>query len=342
MKETFISQDYATTASWIRLQENRQRKWGLYGVDSGIHDINMAIGGFIPRKVTTIAALPSHGKTALVTPMIEAASRYVDIKPEYCIFSWEMEASELVDRSTSFRTGLTSRDLMMGAKMLKDSDINKVKDSLERSKETPVVYHQESLSIDDLLIIHDEFVENCRAKTEEDGIERQPIFVLDYIGLASFEGSGIRTYGINEFYAKLKQSANRSGSHWVILAQLDKSARNKEIPDLNDLSDSQSIERNSDNVILLHRPEQLGRSTVQDPSSSYEDTSSANKMLVVVAKCRLFGIKSFLIACDMSKYRFWSINHPDVHYKYWEELYKKEEFWKSYFGYSGDDNFEIF
>jgi replicative DNA helicase len=251
-----------------------------------------------------------------------------------------MEASELVDRSISFRTGLSSRDLMMGAKLLTEDQLSKIQRTLETAKNTPVVYHQESLDIESLLKVYNDFVDDCRDKEKKDGIKRQPIAILDYVGLASFEGSGIRTYGINEFYAKLKQSANKTGGHWIVLAQLDKSARSKEIPDLNDLADSQSIERNSDNILLLHRPEHLNKSMMQNPNDGYNEISSKNKMLLRVAKCRLFGVRDMIMACDMSKYRFWSLDHPAFNYPYWK-MYEDERFWRHHFGYEEEGDFKL-
>ena len=330
--DKFITQKTATKLSWIRFEENTKRDWGLLGQDWGVHDLNMSTGGVIGRKITTIASLPSMGKTALINAIMDGFERWENVgqsvKPELAVCSWEMEASELIDRRVSSKTGLSSRDLMMGAKLLSQSDIGKVKAAIDSLSEENILYQQESLSIDSLTGLYFEFVGRCNDLTKEDGIPRQPVFIIDYVGLASFSDGGVRTQGINEFYYKLKQAANKTNGHFIILAQLDKSTRKKDYPSIDDLAESQSIERNSDNVILLHRPEHIDIPVAIHPRTQ-EAYDSKGKMIIRVQKCRLFGISDHIISCDMSRNRFWSMNH-DPGYKYWE-LYSDIEFWKSHF-----------
>jgi len=45
----------AATTSHIKIQENRNKEWGLYGRDTGIHELNLATGGILPTEVITIA-----------------------------------------------------------------------------------------------------------------------------------------------------------------------------------------------------------------------------------------------------------------------------------------------
>lgn len=324
-----IPQKVASGISRVRLQEYQSRKWGLLGIDTGIHPLNMAIGGLLPGCVTTLGGLPSHGKTATMTPLLEASFRYTDKKPEFLVFTWEMEASRLTDRLISMKTGLSSTQLMLGAKLLTDSDNENIEKAIEQINQIPVYYQQHSLNSEKLVTLFEEFVDACNEATKEDGIERQPIGIIDYVGLADLTstGNGLRTNAIGDMYRDLKQCANRTGGHWLIYAQLDKSARGSlGYPVLDNLAESQNIERSSDNIILIYRAEQDGKATIMDPSTG-EEQNSQGKMLFRVVKCRLFGISDFVAGCDISRNKFWDIDYgPDV--EYWK-YYEQEDFWRA-------------
>jgi replicative DNA helicase len=323
----FLSQNEAAQLSWIRFQENRNRDWGLLGQDWGIHDLNKVTGGAIPRKITTIAGLPSHGKTALISPIIKGLNRWnvlhPELKPELMICSWEMEASELTDRLIMAEAKIDSKRYFLGTKLLSNIEVENITNVIERIRNIPIVYQQTSLDIDSFIAAYLQFVDHCRNLEKEDGIKRFPIVVVDYIGLAELDGGGIRTIGINDFYRKVKQVMNQTDGHCIIFAQLDKGAREKEMPDLNHLAESQAIERNSDNLILIFRPEHLGRESMPDLRGGMID--STKKMLFRVVKCRGFAIQDFIVNCDISTNTFWPL-YLDEDFKYWE-LYNKKEYW---------------
>ena len=329
--DKLTSQDFAATSSWINFQENVQREWGLAGVDTGIHPLNLAIGGLMPKEVIIIAARSGVGKSAVMIPILKASTEWTDVKPEYITFSWEMDPTSLVSRMISFDTGLTSRDLIIGARLLEEDDISKVKKSIEDSKKVSTSYHLKSTNITEVEAIFEQFAEKCKNMTSEDGIKRQPIALIDYIGLADLEGDGgIRTYAINTFLAAVKQCANRHNGTFVILAQISRGADKKEMPDRADLADSQSIESNADVLCILHRPQYQGVMTMHDPQSG-DEISSKNKMLFRVLKCRQFGPSEFITSCDIARNRFWDMD-LGVDYNY-KELYKDESFWRQHFGF---------
>lgn len=327
MMKGFLTQGEAAHLSWIRFQETRAREWGLLGQDWGIHDLNRVTGGIIPKKITTIAGLPSHGKTALINPIVEGLERWKEVndklKPELLIHTWEMEASELTDRLVMARTGIDSKRYFLGSKLLSSQELESIKKAFDVISNISIHYQQQSLNIDDLIAAVMGFIEHCKALEKEDGIERQPIIIIDYIGLAELDSSGIRTSSINDFYRKIKQVMNMINGHCIIFAQLDKSAREKEMPDLNHLAESQNIERNSDNLILIFRSEHLGRDSMPDFHGG--NIEARNKMMFRVVKCRGFGTGDFIVNCDISRNQFWPL-YLDKDYQYWK-LYKQKEFW---------------
>lgn len=333
-----IEQKDAALRSWERFQENRKKEWGLHGHDMGIHPLNLAVGGWIPSKLTTIGARSGVGKTALTTEMFRAGSRVLNGKrAEFLFFSWEMESSLLVDRHICNYTGLTMKHLNQGAKLLGDKNLSLVKEAYREANKLPVCYQQHSTDIKVVKSLILDFKERCTEKEQIEGVAIQPVIVVDYIGMAQFEGSGLRTYGIGDFMNGLKQVLNETGASALVLAQINRSSDEKDMPDRSDFADSQSIENASDNLILLHRPEYNNIATVKDPDTDQE-VSSRGKMLVRVLKGRDYGTGDKLINCAVQHFRFWDVEH-EFDYPYWE-LYSQEEFWLNHFGLKKEEHAE--
>lgn len=330
MVEGLISQSDAVQQAVDRFQKNRISEYGLLGHDMGIHDFNLMLGGWIPKKVTTIAGRSGMGKTALITPMIDAGEKVINgRRAEFMFCSWEMSADYIVDRLVCYRTGLSSLMLNQGAKLLSEARYKEVQKAFLEAKKSPVHYQPMSTDINTIRIMFTEFVEECKKKSKIEGVEIIPVCIVDYIGMAQFDSAGLRTYGIGDFMNGAKQIANNTGGAFCILAQINRTADDKAIPQKSDLSDSQSIENASDNLVIAHRPEYNHVPTIKDPNTS-EEVDSRGKMFIRVAKGRDFGTGDTLIKCSMKNYRFWSMNH-DFDYDY-RELYSKKDFWLNHFG----------
>src|SRR6185436_6206700 len=278
------TQYQATTESWERFKHNRTRDWSLFGHDMGIHQLNLALGGWIPGKITTIGGRSGHGKTAIISPMLKASARVLNgRRAEFLFFSWEMGASYLVDRIVCSEVGVTLRMLNQGAKLLSENHLNTINKVYKEISKIPVTYQQFSTNIEQIKSIGYEFIEECEKKSEIEGVFVQPVIVVDYVGMAQFDGDGLRTYGIAAFMNGLKQFVNSTGAAALVLAQINRSADDKLVPDRSDFSDSQAIEMASDNLLILHRPEYVGQKVVFDPQANME-ISSENKTLVRVLK----------------------------------------------------------
>jgi len=291
----------------------------------------MAIGGFLPGKVTTIGGRSGMGKTALLTEVFKAGLRIVsDKKAEYLFLSWEMGEDEVVDRQICNSVGLSYRMLTQGAKLLDDNMIQKIRRAYRKVKDIPVEYHLYSTNIVEVQKMIIEFVKECRKKEKADGIKRQPVIAIDYLGLAQFEGSGLRTYGIGDFMNGIKVVCNDTGAHTLILTQLKRDTDGKEMPGRADFADSAIIEMASDNLLILHRPEYQGVTTIKDPDAAGALISSEDKSLFRVLKCRAFGTGDFIINSVMKYFRFWDRDHTHD-FEYWK-LYADEEFWRKKYG----------
>jgi len=330
VKYKITEQHEAVAASWKKFERNQNADWGLTGVDTGHHFLNMIIGGWMPGKVTTIAARSGVGKTALTTQMFQSGSRILqNRRPEYLFFTWEMSPDYLVDRHISNEAGVTFRQLTQGARLLSDPTIDRIKTAYENADSLPIHYQTMSLNIADVVALTHQFVEQCGQKSKVEGVEVQPVVVVDFIGMAQFEKFGPRTYGISEFIYGCKQAATQAGAAFCVFSQINRSSDLKEKPSRSDISDSQSIEQASDNLILLHRPEHHRVPTLRDPNTGNE-MSSEGRMLIMVEKCRDAEMHDDIINCDVGYYRFWNEgmrwNEP-----YWD-MYSSGEFWINHFG----------
>lgn len=324
------SQREATLESWKRFKENKKRDWGLFGHDMGLHQFNLMLGGWIPKKVTTIGGRSGMGKTGLTVEMFKAGGRVLNgRRAEFLFFSWEMGPSYLVDRHICNQLGITLRMLNQGAKLLGVSTSEKLDSCYKDAATLPVTYQEFSTNIDTVKALSYEFVKRCKEKSEIEGVTIQPVIVIDYVGMAMFEGSGLRTYGIGDFMNGFKQMCNATGASGLIFAQINRSADGKPVPDRADFSDSQSIEMASDNLLIIHRPEYNGEKTMWDPVAEKE-IKSDNKMLVRVLKGRDYGTGDFIVESDVKHFRFYDPIHKHD-FPYWE-MYQDKEFWLDHFG----------
>lgn len=328
-EKTIVTQFDAVKESMSRLQHKRDKPWGLDGHDMGIHDLNMLVGGWIPGKLTTIAGRSGMGKTALTTQMFQAGARPLNNRrAEFLFFTWEMSPSYLVDRHICNKLDINSRVFTQGIKLFDEARMNKVKGAYKEAKNLPVQYQTMSTNIGVVKAVAYKFIEECKEKEETQGIEIQPVIIVDYVGMARFDGSGLRTYAIGEFMNECKALANNYNASVCVFAQISRDADAKDLPVKSDLSDSKDIENASDNLVLIHRPEHQGQEVILDPTTRME-VDSKNKMLLRVAKGRDFGTGDVLINSDIAKYRFWTLN-TDFEFEYWHQ-YQEEQFWREYF-----------
>ena len=328
--EGIVRQSDAVNISFENFRGKLTGPIELPGADIGIHDLNMAIGGHIRKKLTTIAGRSGMGKTATIIPMFESSNRVVcGRKPTFMFLTWESPAEEIVDRYISFKTGLPWRNLFQLTRLLSRSQIADIERYYSEASSLPIVYQELSTDYDHIRKLVRWFTEVCNKKQEgEKNVELIPVIILDYIGMAKLSGSReSRTSKLSELMNQLKGLAKEFDCHIIPLAQINRSADSKDLPGRDDLSDSQGIEQASDNLIVIHRPEYQGNETITIDGRT---ETSKGKAMFRILKGRSFGTGDIITNCDIRSNRFWSLSHTDD-FKFWE-LYDDELFWKKTFG----------
>lgn len=321
-----VTQRTVVKQSYDRYNENLNRDIGLFGTSTGHHTINLITSGWVPTKIVTIAGRSSSGKSGIVTQVLAEAGNVRDGRmTEVIMFSWEMHGSFMTDRYVAHRVGITLPELR-NARVLPEATRKLILEAYREAAKHPVTFHHSSTNIDAVLATLDEWLAGVKKKTVMDGFVRQPLIILDYISMVTPNTKyGSKTYDLGDFLQKLKQWLNETNASALILAQINRSADQKETPEVSDLSDSQSIEQNSDVVILLDRPEHRRKETITDPELKAE-IPSKGKALFRVAKNREGRPMDVLVNCDIARFRFWAIDQifgEDYH-----ELYKSAEFWQ--------------
>lgn len=321
--KNIVFQDSAVSASEKRFKEARTRQAGLYGFDTGIHDINMACGGFRRKEVVTIAARSGHGKTAMIIPML-----YSSIEPHqgkvcyYMFFSWELSPDYVQDRIISYMTGLSNKELTQGAKYLSPEKVAAISRAYEASKNVKALYQSFSTNIKEVKAIMEDFVKLCQEESERLQVEILPVGVIDYIGMAEVEGT--KAYGIGDFMNQYKALCNRLGCAGCILGQINRVADAEALPELQHIKDSADIENASDVVILLHRPEKAN--LTEFPNGD----SCINKIMLRIQKNRNGGTGDFVANCNIAFNRIWHEGHK-FGYDYRRD-YEDEAFWRRELG----------
>lgn len=321
-----ITQQEAVERSRNEYESLSKSRPKLAGADCGIHDLNMAIGGHVRKKLTTIAGRSGMGKTACTIPIFKSSTRVVGDKiPAYLFLTWEMASEEVVSRYISHEAGLSYRALFHTPWVLSGGQKALIDKSYNESKDLLVVYQELSTNMSHIKELSNWFCDSCLKKEKTLGVEVVPVMVIDYIGMAKFEGSNdLRTYKIGEFMNSLKTLSKTNDQHTIALAQISRSSDSKDMPGRTDLADSQGIEMASDNLIILHRPEYLGNKTIDMGNNEF--IPSEDKAIFRVVKGRNFGIGDMVVNCEARHSRFWSMDH-DFGFEYWK-MYDDIDFWK--------------
>jgi replicative DNA helicase len=332
-----ITQKEAVRASYDRLVASRKKGFGLGGVSTGIDAVNLSIGGFLPEKVSIFAARSGIGKTGLINSFINGGHPVRSNKRgAYLILSWEMSPSLLVTREICRRKGMTQGMFINGASLIGDKTMKEITELYSEYAPYDVEYQTVTTNITTVKKLTKDFVTRCRDNEQKEGIEIQPIVVIDYVQMMKGEDGKLKTYQLLDFMIGLKEMANETGAHYAVLAQLQREVDAKSEPDRANLSDSKSIEDNTDNMVFLHRPEYNNNPLIRNPQTG-EDEPSEDKMLIRTLKSRDYGTRDTLINCEIRYFRFWNLGDKwdtDFHHKY-----TQKKFWLEYFNLpQGDDN----
>lgn len=210
--------------------------------------LDAALGGIGPGMLVTVGARPSVGKSAWTINLIDRALRRNEgLRVD--LFSLEMSKKEVFSRFVAKMTTLNTYYLRKMNKMLKDSDKDLVRATIEYFKKKDLKVYDTVSELNHILGIIKE-----RAAGQAPG---KYLAVIDYVGLIKVNNNRDRRLQIEQITRELKNLANEQQVPIVILSQLSRGVeqRQDKSPVLSDLRESGSIEQDSNVVGFLSNEE---------------------------------------------------------------------------------------
>jgi replicative DNA helicase len=242
-----------------------RRSEDIYGVPTGLIDLDRLLGGLQKSDLLIIAGRPGMGKTGFMLSVAKnAAQKY---KKHVAIFSLEMSNEQLVQRLIAQETGIDTQKLRTGK--LQEDEWPLFTHAIEVLGDTHI-YLDDTPAITPL-----QLRTKCRRLHMEFGLD---LVIVDYLQLMSGDNrTDNRVQEVSFISRSLKVLARELKVPVLTAAQLSRSVeqRQDKKPVLSDLRESGSIEQDADIVMFIHRPDAMEK-----------DSPRANIAEIIVAKHR--------------------------------------------------------
>jgi len=219
----------------------------IYGVPTGLIDIDIVLGGMQKSDLLIVAGRPGSGKTGFLLTVAKNAG--LTHKKHIAMFSLEMSSEQLVQRLIAQQTGIDISKLRSGR--LGDEDWPLFTHAIEVLSDTHI-YLDDTPAITPL-----QLRTKCRRMSMEFPLD---LVIVDYIQLM---GGDTRTENrvqeVSYISRNLKVLARELNVPVLAAAQLSRAVEQHEgkRPILSDLRESGSLEQDADIVMFIHRPDAL-------------------------------------------------------------------------------------
>jgi len=235
--QTVVSQYYD------RVSQLYQRSEEVYGVPTGLADLDKLLGGLQKSDLLIIAGRPASGKTGfLLTVAKNAAMKH---KKHVAMFSLEMSNEQLVQRMIAQETGINTQNLRSGKIDENQWDLfTKAIEVLGDAK----IYLDDTPALTPI-----QMRTKCRRLHLEHHID---LVLVDYIQLMSSESrTDNRVQEVSYISRNLKTLARELNVPVLAAAQLSRAVeqRSDKKPILSDLRESGSLEQDADIVMFIHK-----------------------------------------------------------------------------------------
>jgi len=224
-----------------------QRSEEIYGVPTGLVDLDKLLGGLQKSDFLLIAGRPASGKTGfLITVAKNAAMKH---KKHVAMFSLEMSNEQLVQRMIAQETGINTQALRSGK-------INE--DQWDLFTKAIEVLGDAKIYLDDTPALTPiQMRTKCRRLHLEHQID---LVLVDYIQLMSSESrTDNRVQEVSYISRNLKTLARELNVPVLAAAQLSRAVeqRSDKKPVLSDLRESGSLEQDADIVMFIHKKDEI-------------------------------------------------------------------------------------
>jgi len=249
MSIEFMTNEELLPISIKRLEAKYKSKSAFSGIPSGIHDLDSIIGGFQKKELTIIASRPGLGKTSFALSVMINAS---NIGTKILYITFEMSEDNVMDKMLAQYSKINIKKIRSG--LIRPGDFTNLMDAAAKIYEKKNVFIK---SIYNKNIIDIYYLVN-KAKTENN----IDMVIIDYLTMIKPETPyQNRWEQVAEISRCLKQYAMELDISIIALCPINRYSINK-IPSINDLSESGSLEYDSDCVIIIRRDEKKDESGI--------------------------------------------------------------------------------
>jgi len=235
---------------WAIRAEDKIRLWAqgkAEGESTGFSEFDKYFR-MVDGELTTIAARPSQGKTALGMQIVENIAKSLKRRGDpgcVAVFSAEMTGWALLHRMASVLVGVNAHKLRMGQGTQEEAD--KLLGGIERIKNLPIWIDDGSAPTTANML-------SSLARLNETNPVR--LMMFDFLELGGNRGDK-EDQRIGQIAIALKDISKTLGIPVLVLSQVNRSveSRANKMPSLSDLRYSGMIEQISDVVVFIMRPE---------------------------------------------------------------------------------------
>ena len=234
-----------------RVDQLSKRDDEIFGVPTGLVDLDRLLGGLQKSDLLIIAGRPGMGKTGfMLSVMKNAAQRH---KKHIAMFSLEMSNEQLVQRLIAQETGIDTQRLRTGK--LTEEEFPLFTHAIEVLSDTHI-YLDDTPAITPMQL---------RTKCRRLHLEYELDLVLvDYLQLMSGDmRTDNRVQEVSYISRNLKVLARELNVPVLVGAQLSRAVEQRadKRPVLSDLRESGSLEQDADIVMFIHRPDAMEKDT---------------------------------------------------------------------------------
>ncbi len=230
-----------------RVDQLSKRDDEIFGVPTGLVDLDRLLGGLQKSDLLIIAGRPGMGKTGfMLSIMKNAAQRH---KKHIAMFSLEMSNEQLVQRLIAQETGIDTQRLRTGK--LTEEEFPLFTHAIEVLSDTHI-YLDDTPAITPL-----QLRTKCRRLHLEYELD---LVIIDYLQLMSGDiRTDNRVQEVSYISRNLKVLARELNVPVLVGAQLSRAVEQRadKRPVLSDLRESGSLEQDADIVMFIHRPDAL-------------------------------------------------------------------------------------
>lgn len=237
----------------------------IYGVPTGLIDLDHLLGGMQRSDLLIIAGRPATGKTGFLLSVAKNTAQ--KHKKHVAVFSLEMSNEQLVQRLIAQETRINTQRLRSGN--LGESEWPLFTQAIEVLADTRI-FLDDTPAITPL-----QLRTKCRRMHLEHHLD---LVIVDYLQLMTSDyRTDNRVQEVSYISRNLKVLARELNVPVLAAAQLSRAVEQRadKRPILSDLRESGSLEQDSDVVMFIHRPD-----------AQEKDNPRANIAEIIVAKHR--------------------------------------------------------